>query len=303
MALHLKYRPENFDEVVGNGAVVKSLKSLLKKPDRPHTYLFTGIRGGGKTTLARIMANQVGAHADDITELDIGDFNGVDTIRQLRREATLAPSSGKARAWILDEVHNLSGPGQTALLKIAEDTPRHVYFFLCTNLPGKIVAALKSRCTTYEVETMAPSAMKDLLEWVLDEEGVKGFSPEAIKLICKKSMGSPREALVLLESVMGLDGNDLLDYLESFQNKEHSAIELAQALLAKRPWKDVAKLLKAIVEKEDPEGMRQMVLAYTSTILLNGNNPQAAIMMDAFIEPNFYNGKAGLIHSCYNALA
>lgn len=311
----LKYRPKTFEEVIGNTSTVKALQSLLKRKDKPHAILFTGLAGGGKTTLARITANAIGVHPDDLQEIDITDFNGIATIRQIRREMTLAPSNGKYRAWILDEVHKLTADGQTGLLKTLEEPPSHVYFFMATNEPGKLNKALMTRPTIYEVDALTGKEIKKLLLWVLNSElgdpavsdtrkdQAEAYPDEAIEMIVEKSRGCSRTALVLLGKTIVLEKENIIEEIQKHKDSEVQAIQLCRALLEKKPWKEIAAIIKGLKEsKEEPESLRQMILAYVSTVLLSQNNAQAAIILDAFRDPIFYNGFAQIIHNSYNAI-
>ena len=144
LELYRKYRPTTLDQMVGNEATIKSLKKELENGS--HTFLFTGNAGCGKTTLARIIAKEVGAGELSIREINSADNRGIDTAREVMEQMRFNPSDGDALVWILDEVHMISSAGPNAFLKALEDTPSHCYFFLCTTNPEKLISPLKTRC-------------------------------------------------------------------------------------------------------------------------------------------------------------
>ena len=136
--LYKKHRPKTLARVVGNKSTVEALRSMLEARTLPHTLLFHGPSGTGKTTLARIVKNELGCLPTDFHEHNSSDFRGIDFIRELRSKVNLA-AAGPCRVWIIDECHQLTRDAQNAALKILEDTPSHVYFFLCTTDPQKLI--------------------------------------------------------------------------------------------------------------------------------------------------------------------
>ncbi len=128
--LYKKHRPKEFKKMVGNVSTVQTLVNMIKRDTLPHTILFHGPSGCGKTTLARILKNQLDCSDVDFKELNCSDHRGVDTIREITRTMNMAPTGGKVRIWLLDEVHQMTKDAQNAALKIFEDTPNHVYFLL-----------------------------------------------------------------------------------------------------------------------------------------------------------------------------
>lgn len=301
--LALDYRPRTFNEVRGNETTIKAIKSVMarEKENIPHTMLFCGPSGCGKTTLARIVANDLGCIGGDFTELDIADFRGIETAREIRRNMNYRPMEGDCRVYLLDEVHRLTGDAQEALLKAFEDTPDHVYFLLATTDPKKLKVTVRNRCTAFEVSPLSSREMQRMLEEVLKEERVD-VPREALDAIVDNCMGSPRSALQLLEKIIDMDPADMEEAVEKAAQDLSQVIDLCRALIKKEKWANVAKTLKGL-EDQDPESVRHQVLGYCSAILVKEDNSQAFLVADSFRRP-FYEsgGKSGLILACYEAL-
>lgn len=298
MELYKKYRPETLDAVVGNGAVVAALKSL-DKDAVPHAILFTGPSGCGKTTLARILSGILGVAEADYREVDSGDFRGIDTIRDIRRQMAFAPMAGPCRMWVIDECHQLSNDAQNAFLKALEDTPTHVYFVLCTTNPEKLLKTIRTRCTTYELQALSPEVIgKELLMPVCRAEGKKP-PLEVLKIISRDCLGSARAALVILDKVLGLPAEQMAAAAEQMAAQENQTIELCRLLLKKAPWGVVSKTVKGL--SDEPESIRRAVLGYMTSVLLGGGDVRAYNVMVSFERDYFATGRAGLVMSCYDA--
>jgi DNA polymerase III gamma/tau subunit len=295
--LHLKYRPVLFKEVIGQPQAVSVLKQMLQDKRLPHALLFTGPSGTGKTTLARLVSKKLGCNEGDFQEINAADFNGIDMIRSMRTRAMLHPLHGTCRVFIVDEAHAISKEGQSALLKILEDTPQHVYFFLATTDPAKMLKTVTSRCTEIKVKEMTDAYQKQLLESVCAQASIT-IKEEVANKIVECAGGSARSALVLLNKIVGIDAAEQLDVIERNASQQQG-IGLARALLNRQPWTKVAALLKTI--DEDPEALRWMVLTYMSSVMLNTGpaSPRAYEILKEF-QFNFWDSKkAGLVQACY----
>jgi DNA polymerase-3 subunit gamma/tau len=300
MELYRKYRPESFEQVIGNEQTKKQLVSILGRKDKPHSYLFVGSAGCGKTTLAFIMANELGITSNNLEVYNSGNFRGIDTIRELEQSMQYA-ASGKngVKGYILEEAHKLTADAQEALLKPLEECPEHVYFFLTTTNPEKLNKALKTRMTTAVVEAMSTENIVEMINYVLEKEGVNNFDDAMIERIAEQSNNSARMALVNLERFIGLDPEARSS--ASFLNEavESVSIDICRALASSTSWKAIADILAS--NQEDPEGVRRCVIGYMNAILLKADKPKAAIVLDAFSK-NFYDtGKCGLTLAAYNA--
>jgi len=297
--LYLRYRPQTLDEIVGNEETVEILKSYFTgKVDVPRSILFHGPTGCGKTTLARIVARELGVKGEDIKEIDSADFRGIDTIREIRRQSQYKPLESPCRVWILDEVHRLTNDAQSALLKELEDTPKHVYYILCTTDPQKLLPTIRGRCAEFQVRTLNEIEMKKLLRRVVKAEGER-LRKEVYEQIAQDSIGHPRNALQILAQVLAVPPNKRLEVAKRAAEKQSEMIELCRALIKGEPWPKVAGILKGLKE-EDPERIRRAVLGYCQAILLSGKQDNSvAAVMEEFLEPVYNSGFPGLVFACY----
>ena len=309
MSLHLDYRPEDFDEFLGSDTAVAALISKLDSENRPHSFLITGPSGCGKTTLGRIIARQVGAlleeenplNSRNYKEMDSADFRGIDTVRNIRQQIRLSPIGGaKARAWLLDECHQLTKDAQEALLKALEDTPEHVYFILATTDPGKLKDTLKRRCQQFELSPFSDDDMEEFLNDIVEAEEKK-VPKDIIESIVDAAIGSPGKALVLLDKIIDLPTEDMNEEIKSTYRQLNQAIDLCRAIIKKEKWSKIAKILKDL-RTENAEGIRHMVLKYCSSILLKEDNARAYLIMDAFRDPFYDSPFEKLVLACYDSL-
>jgi len=196
--LHIKYRPQTFDELIGNETTIESLKSILQREKGEiRSFLFTGPSGCGKTTIARIMANELKCSDRDLQEYNSSNTRGIDTIREIANNCRYSPLNGKVKIYLLDEIHKATNDAQNALLKLLEDTPNHVRFILCTTDPEKLLKTIKTRCSTFVVSSLQRAKIMKLLKWVCEEEKCD-ISQKVIQKIAECADGSPRQSLVLL---------------------------------------------------------------------------------------------------------
>ena len=197
IALYRKYRPQTFDDVVGQEQVVNLLQSTIKQKKISHAYLFCGGRGTGKTTVARIFARDIGCNPEDIIEIDAASNRGIDEIRELREAVRTAPFSSPYKIYIVDEAHMLTKEAANALLKTLEEPPSHVIFILATTDPEKLPSTILSRCQKVTFVSPDVVTLAKRLTHVAGEEG-KELDDETAKLIATHGKGSYRDALGVL---------------------------------------------------------------------------------------------------------
>ena len=297
--LFKKHRPKRLNAVIGNEETVAALQNMLERKTLPHTLLFHGPSGCGKTTLARILKKELECHDMDFKEMNCSDFRGIDTIREINRTMNLAPVGGDCRIWLLDEVHKMTSDGQNAALKMLEDTPSHVYFFLCTTEPNKILKTIQTRCCEMPVRILTYAELEKLIGRTARRERIE-ISERVMNEIVEYSQGSARTALVLLDKISNLEESERIRAIEQKLEEENEAIELCRALIKKKPWGTITSILKNL--KGEPESIRWAVLGYARVVLLKSKNPQAYSTICAF-ENHFFDSKeAGLIRACFEAV-
>ena len=299
--LYQKYRPQTFAEMVGNEAQVEALQKMIESESRPHVYLFSGETGCGKTTAARICAQLVGAGELSITEVNSSNNRGIETARQLIDQMQMLPIDGSAQVFIIDELHQTTKDWQNAMLKALEDTPEHVYFFLCTTDPQKLLPTLRKRCQIFNFNPIPEETLTRLIRRVAKKEGLE-ISMELAEAISNKSEGSARTSLVILEKIAGLEAEKALKIISSYIDEESAeVIELCRALIGGRPWPEVCKILKGLKEAGlEAEKIRYAVMGYMSSVLLNGkDSPSAAVSLEYFSEPFYNSGFPGVTLTCY----
>ena len=231
-ALYRKFRPDSFQDVKGQDAIVRTLKNQIRAQRIGHAYLFCGTRGTGKTTVAKILAKAVNCehpidgnpcnecetckaiaagNSMNVIEIDAASNNGVDNIREIREEVAYSPTSGKYRVYIIDEVHMLSIGAFNALLKTLEEPPSYVIFILATTEAHKIPITILSRCQRYDFKRIARTTIVDRLRELMDEEQVE-VEDKALRYIAKKGDGSMRDALSLLDQCIAFYLGEKLTY-------------------------------------------------------------------------------------------
>lgn len=212
-ALYRKYRPCSLDEVIGEDSIVNNLKNALKDGKTAHAYLFTGPRGTGKTSIARIFAHEINHfpytiedNYTDIIEIDAASNTGVDNIRELREKAVIAPSEGKYKVYIIDEVHMLSKSAFNALLKTLEEPPEHVIFLLATTDIEKVPVTITSRVQIFTFHLAPREVMLPYLKNICEKEKIN-IDDDALEIVARRGGGSFRDTLSLLGQISALTGS------------------------------------------------------------------------------------------------
>ncbi|MEN2327406.1 DNA polymerase III subunit gamma/tau [Lacticaseibacillus paracasei] len=283
-ALYRVWRPQQFKDVIGQEAITKTLKNALITGQTSHAYLFTGPRGTGKTSVAKILAKALNClHLEDgepdntceicqainngsltdVIEIDAASNNGVDEIRDIRDKAKYAPTQARVKVYIIDEVHMLSSGAFNALLKTLEEPPAHVVFILATTEPHKIPATIISRTQRFDFRRITPEDIVKRMRFILDDKQIT-YDDAALKVIAKAAEGGMRDALSILDQVLSFGDNhvtteDALDvtggvttavlgkYLAAVLAKDHAqALKMIEDLLAS--GKDAGRLIEDLIE-------------------------------------------------------
>ncbi len=205
-ALYRKYRPQDFSEVRDQEHIVKVLEGAIKKSEIPHALLFSGTRGTGKTTMARIFAKAIGTSSVDLYEIDAASNRGIDDIRELKEAVHTLPFESKYKVYIVDEVHMLTKEAFNALLKTLEEPPAHVIFILATTEEEKLLDTILSRCQVFRFRSPSRSVLASIVTDVAGKEGFK-LSPDAADLIAIAADGSFRDALGVTQKVILASGD------------------------------------------------------------------------------------------------
>jgi DNA polymerase-3 subunit gamma/tau len=208
MSFYRKYRPTNFDEVLGQNAAVATLQSIAKTENIPHAYIFCGGHGTGKTSIARIFAKALGTDSQDIYEMDAASNRGIDEARDLREAIHTMPVFSKYKVYILDEAHMLTKEASNALLKTLEEPPSHIIFILCTTDADKLLSTIRSRCQIIDFKRATHEDLVKQITHVAKQEKIK-IDKESVSLIASKSNRSFRDALSNLETVVHGIGEDI----------------------------------------------------------------------------------------------
>ncbi len=246
MVLYRKYRPKNFDEVLGQDHIVAILKNAVKLERISHAYLFSGPRGTGKTSVARILAKSAGCSDIDMIEIDAASSRGIDEIRTLREGVHFSPLQGPVKVYIIDEVHMLTKEAFNALLKTLEEPPRHVIFVLATTEPEKIPDTIISRCQNFSFRKIPENILRSSVISVAKKEGFE-IDDEASGLISLASEGSFRDSLSLLDQILTLGDKN--------KDKKISGKEVREFLaVPKREM--VENFILAMLNKKAEEGLK-----------------------------------------------
>ena len=217
-ALYRKYRPQTFADIVGQNHIVSVLKNAIDKDQISHAYLFYGSRGTGKTSIAKIFANEVNRNEEyqkenvDIIEIDAASNNGVDEVRDIKEAIKFLPTEGKYKVYIIDEVHMLTTAAFNALLKTLEEPPAHVIFILATTEIHKIPATILSRCQRFEFKSLSQEQLIDRLKYISEKESLV-IEDAAIEKIATLAKGGLRDAISILDQVSNYSEEITLNHI------------------------------------------------------------------------------------------
>lgn len=282
--LHIKYRPQTLDDVIGQDAAVTNLKQLFAKNRAPHTFLFTGPSGCGKTTLARIVGNMLDCA---VVEVDAARYSGIDQMRALLDGAKYAGLQGGGRKlYIIDEAHSLSKATWQTLLLSTEQPPEHLYFALCTTEPDKVPKTIRTRAHAYDLKPVKWDLLSEYLGYVANEEGLDIADEEFLNIAARHAEGSPRQALVYLSMLDGIvDKKEALRLVEDADAQSEGPIMLARLLVSGKgaTWPAVRKIMEGLADVA-PETIRLTVLSYATAALSKEDKEGSAARMLAIIQ-------------------
>lgn len=291
-ALYRSYRPQDFKSVAGQRHVVTTLQNAIKLNKVAHAYLFSGPRGTGKTSMAKIMAKALNCvHGpttepcneceickgitkgtiSDIVEIDAASNNGVDEIRDLRDKVKYLPSECRYKVYIIDEVHMLSQGAFNALLKTLEEPPSHVIFILATTEPHKIPATILSRCQRFDFQSLDKADIVERLQYVLNAENIKA-TPEAVDLIAESSEGGMRDALSLLDQSISYSTDDVISEDDVLAVSGNISSQIILHMLKEALESNSAGVLKSLGEiisdgKEIPRIINDVIIFLRDALL------------------------------------
>jgi len=304
-SLPIKYRPQTWDEFVGNESTVESLRSVLtREKGRPHCIMLEGPSGCGKTTLALLFAKELGCSPEDLRKYNIGNMRGIDTAREITRNARYTPLNGDVKVYILDEFHMATKEFANEILEILEFTPGHVYFVLCTTEPNKVLATIRGqRAQVFPVNRLVRPVLIDFLKKIAESEGVS-FPEKHYKEIALVSEGSPRAALAVMDKIIDIeDDEEAFRAIASATFDEIEVKKMIDYLMApgKKSWKTMAEIIKGLdLTGSKPEEIRVGVARYFGSVLLNRGDTWSHTVMVVFgSEPWFYSGREKLIDALY----
>lgn len=243
-ALALKYRPETFDDVVEQKAIRQILQEQVATKTYKHAYLFTGGAGTGKTTCARILANEINAGKGKPIEIDAASNNGVDDVREIINDAKFKALDSEYKVYILDECHMFSVGAWNAMLKLIEEPPAKTIFIFCTTDPQKIPATILSRVQRYDFQRITYGGILERLCYIAEREGVE-YEKSALEYIAKLAEGGMRDAITMLDKCLSFSRNvlTLKDVVEALGTVDYDTMfEILEFLLARKTALLLAKL-------------------------------------------------------------
>lgn len=309
-ALYRTYRPRNFEEIAGQEHITRTFKNALKNNKIAHAYLFSGPRGTGKTTIAKIISKAVNCeHAPvsdpcnecdickgidnnsvtDVIEIDAASNNGVDEIREIRDKVKYLPGLGKYKVYIIDEVHMLSTGAFNALLKTLEEPPKHVIFILATTEPHKIPATIHSRCQRFDFRGISVPEMIGRLDTIIEEEHIS-IETEAIKVIAEAAEGGMRDAISLLDQVVSYTETEVkVDDVHAIRGtvSNESLLQIANAIFKNDSVQAIKVLDELVAIGKESQRLVENLIKFYRDLLIFKNTRSSDDSQLLYTKPEF----------------
>jgi len=258
-----KYRPQKFADIIGQDHIVKVLESTVKLGNISHAYLFSGSRGTGKTSMARILSREIGTSTNDLTEMDAASNRGIDDVREIRESVNTLPFESRYKVYIIDEVHMLTKDAWNAFLKTLEEPPAHVVFILATTELEKVPDTVISRCQTFTFKQPNQAMLKDFVLSVAKMEGAK-LESDAAELIALLGDGSFRDTHGILEKVLSSTKDNKVTRAEveevSGAPKAETVRDILESLVEKNVEKGIKAIQKAAETNADMKLFAKLIL-------------------------------------------
>lgn len=270
--LYLKYRPQAFAEVLGQEHIAQTLARQIESDKFAHAFLFSGTRGTGKTSVARIFAREIGTEERDVYEIDAASNRGIDDIREIRESIQVLPFSSPYKVYIIDEVHMLTKPAFDALLKSLEEPPAHVVFILATTELHKIPDTVISRCEVYHFRTPSQRLLREYVVTVGKKEGVE-VDPDAAELVAMLGEGAFRDTVGMLQKVLNASGEKKQITAEMVSNitgtpRTHAVNECLEAIFQEDLKGSLSGIAQIQEKNSDLQIFTRLVLAKMRAVLL-----------------------------------
>lgn len=297
-----------YSKIINKDVIKEPIKVCDFAVPKSHAFFSNGFISHN-TTMATVIAKELGCSNFNLMEVDAGSDRSVDDMDRIKETIQFKPMDGNCRVIIINEIQTASSKAMQSLLDTTEKTPKHTYFIFTTTDPHKINKGLMTRSIVFNLTNLTVEELSKIIKRVLIKEKVK-ISENVIEKIAENADGSARTALTMLEQVIGLKNeSDMLEVVERFTVNEKEVIELCRALLNKKSWMEIITILKGI--KDEPERVRLAVVGYCDSVLLNPKTPQekksgnaqASLIIECFVEKPFYSaGKAMLTNACFQVI-
>ena len=291
--LHLKYRPSDW-ESFGNPKIFNSLSKIIDKREA-QSFLITGPSGVGKTTLARIIAKELGCSNRGITEINAANNTGIDDMRSIVEQLNYKTFGGNdLKVIIVDEAHRLSSAAWASLLKPIEEPPAHVFWIFCTTDESRVPNTIKTRCIHYKIPEWKTDDIITLLENIIQKENIVfKETDKALRIIAKAANGSPRQALIdLNKSKDAKNIEDIISLLNTADDDNVEIIDICRLLIKPQgiKWNDISSKIAKLGKTTDPESIRLVILRYFSTVATAEKTREPLVLrslrvLNAFSEP------------------